>query len=1132
MYQLPVNNLTRIRKARKRVKKNLEDIGLQLCKEVAEEFKEFCPDEQTVKDTLGYDICTWDPSNSKTQVYRSKQFCCTECRFSSKYYSGYKNHFRNVHRKILDSQLLLNCPYCSFSANRRTLETHVKIFHLPHSFQLNYGNPRAPVLGNSAVQGNRLEKPMYFCKKCKFRDALYNVVRRHIYREHFQHIVSPYLGKVSSSVKNGACSVNGNSIFCKQCPFSTRSYEGLVQHVVEYHERIGSQVTTMIGHANVMMSKPQPTMNEKAAVIISRGKAARPEPSTQPVIGYLKPTAKSPRSVPASRKRVTVNANGAVAENNQTGVNTAQTQKWKICTVCNELFPENLYSAHFECAHKAKKVWALAKYIMKIHNFTSKCLLCNRYLPSNTLLNHMLIHGLTCPQCHSAFHSVEKIMEHTAKTHPNEFFGPTGASPLTFDLTVKQSKPTNIQLAVLTFNMKESPNGQDQPAPGLQCVNLPGKGPPVRIVEMQSEPRSLASLMQNSDVGKTVCPLCFSILKGPLSDALAMHLRQRHQVIQTMHPVENKMTYKCIHCLGVYTSNMVASTITLHLVQCRAVGRNQSSQGFKSALTLNSAGAGILKRQLPTQSPANPKKMKMSKGTGPFRGSPAPFDSLVLDPSGCEHKTHEARKEFLTAYFNRRPYPTSQEVEKLAASLWLWKSEVASHFALKRKLCLQSCESKKVSVQVGLDMNAVSKLKHYLIFDKGRLVGTSSIRSTGFKSHAPCIKPKRHPHTSNRTVEQSGLRIEIISIDSDNEEETENPVEMEEVDTNQDKNEKVKTNCGDNLESECLENPAGEKDDLKIVEPLSEEDGNKVDLIQEETVSSENENVDPNQEQKVMLEKEELDVNLNEKVSENKKVDPNQEEKVLSENESVDTVQEVKIWYENDDKPNQEEKVLSENEDDVQEKKVLLENEIIYPNQEENVSSENENDTIQEVKIWYENENVSPNQEKVSSENENVDTIQEVKILSENENSNPNQEEKVSSENGNDVQEEEVLSENEAVDTIQEEKVLSENENDTVQQVKIWYENENSNPNQEEKVSSENGNDVQEEKVLSENETADTIQEVKILSEYENDVQEEKVESRSPQILTEEKNHEDMDEPSMETSSVEDGKENTDMTLC
>ncbi|MEQ2192283.1 hypothetical protein XENOCAPTIV_009532, partial [Xenoophorus captivus] len=781
----------RIRKARKQVKRNLEDIGLELCKEVAE-------------------------------GYRSKPFCCTECRFSSKYYSGYKNHFRNVHRKILDSQLLLNCPYCSFSANRRTLETHVKIFHIPHSFQLNYGNPRASVLKNSAVQGNRLEKPMYFCKKCKFRDTLYNVVRRHIYREHFQHIVSPYHGRVSASVKNGACSVNGNNIFCKQCPFSTRSYEALVQHVVEYHERIGSQVTTMIGHANVMMSKPQPTMNEKAALIIKRSKTPRPEPATQPVIGYLKPTVKSQRSVPANPKRVTVNANGASAQNNQTSVNTAQTQKWKICTVCNELFPENLYSAHFECAHKAKKVWALAKYIMKIHNFTSKCLLCNRYLPSNTLLNHMLIHGLTCPQCHSAFHSVEKIMEHTAKTHPDEFVGPSGASPLTFDLTIKQSKPTNIQLAVLTFNMKESPNGQDQSAPALQYGNLPGKLQPVRIVEKQSEPRSLVSLIQNSDVGKTVCPLCFSILKGPLSDALAMHLRQRHQVIQTMHPVENKMTYKCIHCLGVYTSNMVASTITLHLVQCRAVGRNQSSQGFKSTMTLNSAGAGILKRQLPTQSPSNPKKIKMSKKTGPFRGSSTPFDNLVLDPSGCEHKTHEARKDFLTAYFNRRPYPTSQEVEKLAASMWLWKSEVASHFALKRNLCLKSCETKKLLVRVGLDMNAVGKLKHYLIFDKGRLVGTSTVRSTGLKSHAPYTKPKPRPHQPNHTVEHSGLRIEIISIDSDNEEEMENPVQMEEFDINQDEHEKVNTNHEDNVESKCLENLTEEREHVEMDDPLRE----------------------------------------------------------------------------------------------------------------------------------------------------------------------------------------------------------------------------------------------------------------------------------------------------------------------
>lgn len=291
MYQLPVNNLTRIRRARKQVKKALGDIGLEFCKEAAEEFKEFCPNEQFVKSSLCLDICAWDPSYSKTQEYRSKPFCCTECSFSSKYYSGYKNHFRNVHRKIFESKILLNCPYCTFTASKRILETHVKIFHIPSSARQNYGNAQAAALGKKdktyldrVRQGDGVEKAMYFCKKCTFRDSLYNVVRRHIYREHFQHIVSPYLGMVSeSSVKNGANSVNGNNILCKRCQFSTRSYEALVQHVIEYHERIGAQVTTMIGHANIFVSRPQAfSAASQKSLIVSRAHAPKVDPIAQP----------------------------------------------------------------------------------------------------------------------------------------------------------------------------------------------------------------------------------------------------------------------------------------------------------------------------------------------------------------------------------------------------------------------------------------------------------------------------------------------------------------------------------------------------------------------------------------------------------------------------------------------------------------------------------------------------------------------------------------------------------------------------------------------------------------------------------------------------------------------------------
>lgn len=789
MYQLPVNNLSKIRRARKQVKKALGDIGLEFCKEAAEEFKEFCPNDQLVKGTLCLDICAWDPSYSKTQDYRSKPFCCTECPFSSKFYSGYKNHFRNVHRSIFESKILLNCPYCTFIASKRTLETHVKIFHIQRSTRPNSGSSQGAALQRDKMyldgrQGDGVEKPMYFCKKCTFRDTLYNVVRRHIYRDHFQHIVSPYLGMISeSSVKNGANSVTGNNILCKRCQFTTRNYEALVQHVIEYHERIGGQVTTMIGHANVVVSRAQnfPTMSQKSALIINKSHIQTGDSVTQPVIGYLRPVAPIIKSQPFSQVRVAGPANSTVTESNAPGVNTSQTQKWKICTVCNELFPENLYSAHFESAHKAKKVWALAKYIMKIHNFTSKCLLCNRYLPSDTLLNHMLIHGLTCPQCHSAFHSVEKIIEHVRQAHPDDFVGPPGASPLTFDLTIKQDKSNNVQLLVLTFNMKETVNGKDQSGQPHNSVAPSVRLTAPKMVEKKVEPiaRGLSTLAHRSEVGKTLCPLCFTILKGPISDALAMHLRERHQVLQTMHPVEKKMTYKCIHCLGVYTSNMVASTITLHLVQCRAVGRNQMSQGFKSPLTLNATGAGILKRQLPMQTTNNPKRQRLSTDTKMsstiVAGKQSDLNELALDPRSYAHKTYVARKNFLTDYFNQRPYLSLQEEEKLSASLWLWKSDISRHFTSKQRLCEELCTNTNTSVLLGFDMQALKKVKHDMVFEERKTDGMRPLRPGGLKSGIPNTEQNKQLEIQKRSFKLNTC-TETISIESDSEPE-DTPVE-------------------------------------------------------------------------------------------------------------------------------------------------------------------------------------------------------------------------------------------------------------------------------------------------------------------------------------------------------------------
>ncbi|KAM4622807.1 activity-dependent neuroprotector homeobox protein isoform 1-T2 [Discoglossus pictus] len=852
MFQLPVNNLGSLRKARKTVKKILGDIGLEYCKDHVEEFKQFEPNDFYVKNTSWDDVGLWDPSLTKNQDYRTKQFCCSQCPFSSKFFSAYKSHFRNVHNEDFENKILLNCPYCTYNGDRKTLEMHIKVFHAPNapsqSTSIGAFKDKSKLESLKPKQADSVEQAVYYCKKCTYRDPLYEVVRKHIYREHFQHVAAPYVAKSNDKSLNGAVSLGSNpredvSIHCKRCLFMPKSYEALVQHVIEDHERIGYQVTAMIGHTNVVVPRskplmliapkpqdkkplgmpqrlgpmsagnirtlpsqqmvnrltiPKPSMNSNmmsnvhlqqnsygvknmasysvnqqmrlgmsgnASVSIpqqsqsmkqmlpggngrsySLGSDQRSQAPMRYSLssgnsglsgGHLKPAsitashvtsrgmAQSSSKPPAAAAAAAAAAVAAAAANSN-----SSTQKWKICTICNELFPENVYSVHFEKEHKAEKVPAVANYIMKIHNFTSKCLYCNRYLPTDTLLNHMLIHGLSCPYCRSTFNDVEKMAAHMRLAHADEEMAPKTDSTLTFDLTLQQGSHTNIHLLVTTYNLRDAPaesvayhaQNTNAAATAAAAAAPPPKPQPKVLEKTDTSVKNLpqAAVPYKKDVGKTLCPLCFSILKGPISDALAHHLRERHQVIQTVHPVEKKLTYKCIHCLGVYTSNMTASTITLHLVHCRGVGKTQNGQDKSAAAKINlSPGMGGMKRSSDVIEIGLLKRRKLDDPEATVildDDKPEEPVILALDPKGHEDDSYEARKTFLTQYFNKQPYATRREIEKLAASLWLWKNDIASHFSNKRKKCARDCERYKCNVLLGFNMKELNKVTHEMNF--------------------------------------------------------------------------------------------------------------------------------------------------------------------------------------------------------------------------------------------------------------------------------------------------------------------------------------------------------------------------------------------------------------------------------
>uniref|UniRef100_A0A8L0DRR9 Activity-dependent neuroprotector homeobox b n=1 Tax=Oncorhynchus mykiss TaxID=8022 RepID=A0A8L0DRR9_ONCMY len=856
MFQLPVNNLGSLRKARRNVKRVLGDIGLEFCKDHIEDYKDYVPDnnEFYIKHTTWDDVCVWDPSLTKSQDYRSKPFCCSGCPFSSKFFSAYKSHFRNVHSEDFESRILLNCPYCTYNGNKKTLETHIKLFHMPNNVvRQGPGGMQGAVGGlKDAMQlgkrpGESIEQAVYYCKKCTYRDPLYNVVRKHIYREHFQHVAKPYLVKLEEKATNA--NANSNTIHCKRCLFLPRTYEALVQHVIEDHERIGYQVTAMIGHTNVVVPRlvtttvggvrSVSTQNLSRIVIPKSGLSSTGLLSgvhlKQGAFGLKSGTTQS-FSIGGQQVRITLPGNAKVsvpqhsqaAKQNLTGglrspivvssssstlnsrvqaaaatvasvtakgkggnsvLGTSYTQKWKICTICNELFPENVYSSHFEKEHKAEKVPAVANYIMKIHNFTSKCLYCNRYLPSDTLLNHMLIHGLSCPHCRATFNDVEKMVSHMRQSHPDETVGPRTDSPLTFDLTLQQGNPKNVQLIVTTYNMRDAP--QESVALHAQSASsstqtgkrtVPSQPPKMPSDSEDGSPAKSApqaAVPYKKDVGKTLCPLCFSILKGPISDALAHHLRERHQVIQTVHPVEKKLTYKCIHCLGVYTSNMTASTITLHLVHCRGVGKTQNGQESRPAPSprvSQAQGISLKRAGFENCDPNDPKRRKLPPGElespAAFVENPDDPVNLILDPKGHEDESYEARKAFLSQYFNREPYPTRREVEKLASSLWLWKSDISSHFTNRRRKCTRDCETQKAEVLLGFNMQDISQLSHELTFDSECLFEGKGDRGETVERRTSRMCIGRSEQTIGSTLKQRGPKYlsEPIAIDSDSNE--------------------------------------------------------------------------------------------------------------------------------------------------------------------------------------------------------------------------------------------------------------------------------------------------------------------------------------------------------------------------
>ncbi|KAB0361056.1 hypothetical protein FD754_005212, partial [Muntiacus muntjak] len=566
------------------------------CEEHIEDFKQFEPKDFYLKNTTWEDIRLWDPLLTKKQDCWTKPFCCSACLFSLKFFSAYKSHFRNVHSEGFENRILLNCPYSCGS-------------------------------------------------------TLHSKGRRKIIQ-----CCSPFRRKCQEE----------SSIHCKRCLFMPKSYRALV-HVVEDHEHTGYQITAMIGHTSVVVPGSKPLMlialkpqEKKVMGLQSRiGSLASGKVRSLLSQQMCSPAAeqlwsqicrpglcvgqsmrlglggKAPFQV--EMEDLTVLGQNRGPRYQQHTHSSLQISGKYVHSVMS-FFLTMCIACTSKKEHKAENVPAVANYIMKILNFTSKCLYCNRYLPTDTLLNRMLTHGLSYPYCWSTFNDMEKMVAHVGLVHFNEEMGPKTDSTLSFDLALQQGSHTNIYLLVTMYNLRDAPTE----SVAYHAQNNPS-----------IPPKPQPKVEEKADIPVKSSP-----------QAAVPYKKHRHQVIHMVHPVEKKLTYKSIHCLGVYTSNMMVLERP-KMAKTRQM-LNQSPDLAPVMRTYEQMEFPLLKKE-----PEEPVV-------------------LALDPKGHEDDSYEARKSFLTKYFNKQPCPTRSEIEKLAASLWLWKSDIALHFSNKRKKCKDS----------------------------------------------------------------------------------------------------------------------------------------------------------------------------------------------------------------------------------------------------------------------------------------------------------------------------------------------------------------------------------------------------------------------------------------------------------
>ncbi|XP_068584647.1 activity-dependent neuroprotector homeobox protein 2b [Cebidichthys violaceus] len=253
MYQYPVGNIEKIRKARKAVKNILGEIGLEDCqnllKDLNEKSEKTADEDEVFQETAWVDITDgYNVRLRKKWPYRSRALCCTMCKYSSQNIYNFRSHVSRCHGYVQSFCALAPCSKCVFIGHPRSVKKHMLFFHAT------FVQPQreAPL---PAHRGNE----RYQCRRCGFPAPSIFTMKKHIILKHLDSVAEQYIGY--RFLPQGTTSVK--VYCCKVCKVNTGNLDQMLHHMLvePSHYAVSTQVQSMIYENKNFTIKATPNGN-------------------------------------------------------------------------------------------------------------------------------------------------------------------------------------------------------------------------------------------------------------------------------------------------------------------------------------------------------------------------------------------------------------------------------------------------------------------------------------------------------------------------------------------------------------------------------------------------------------------------------------------------------------------------------------------------------------------------------------------------------------------------------------------------------------------------------------------------------------------------------------------------------